>query len=171
MASAKAVNASLKMLSRVFAGVVDDAKVEVYAAALESLTDAQLAAATTIVIKSHTGEFIPPPAVLIKAVAPVAVAVDASSIIRKIEKLGTYSPHVGMIYPSVDRVRDELGETIAYAYASAGRDRVFSEDQTSRDIATREFSKAIGEAAARPIAALPIIGSEPSKPRLVRGDP
>jgi hypothetical protein len=170
VASVKAVAASLKLLARAFAGVVDDARVEVYNAALEDLTDAQLAAATTIVIKTHTGEFIPPPAVLLKAVAPVAVAVDASAIVRRIEKLATYSAHAGMIYPGVDQVRAELGETVAYAYAAAGGPRIFSENDTTRSIAEREFSKAITEAANRPQSALPIIGGEPPRPRLVSGD-
>ena len=165
MASIKAVGTSLKMLARAFAGVVDDARVEVYAAALEDLTDVELATATTIVIKTHTGEFIPPPAILRKAVAPAAIAVDAVSLVRQIEKLSVYNPNSGMIPPSAVIVREQLGEAVAYAYVAAGGPRIFADNQTTLDIATREFAKAMTEAATRPNAELPVIGGG-ERPRL-----
>jgi hypothetical protein len=114
-------------------------------------------AATTIVIKTHTGDFIPPPAVLRKAVAPAPVAVDAAAIIRHIEKLATYNPNVGMIYPPTSVVHDQLGEAVAYAYAAAGGRRLFAGDETGQSIAAREFQRAMAEAASRPMAALPLI--------------
>lgn len=168
MASVKAVATSLKMLGRAFAGTVDDAKVEVYHAALARLSDAELATATAHVIKTYTREFIPPPAILLEAVAPAATVVDAPSILRKIEKLGSYNPSVGMIYPHADTVRDSLGEAAAYAYVAAGGPRVFADDETTRSIASREFQRAFTEAANRPEAALPVLGVE-SRPLLESG--
>lgn len=170
MASVRAVATSLKMLGRAFAGVVDDAKIEVYHAALERLSDAELAAATAHVIRTYAREFIPPPAILLEAVAPAPVVVDAPSILRQIEKLGAYNPSSGIVYPRADIVRDKLGEAAAYAYVAAGGPRIFSENETTRSIAEREFAKAIAEAANRPQSALPIIGGEPSRPRLVSGE-
>ncbi|HTE46506.1 MAG TPA: hypothetical protein VK636_14740 [Gemmatimonadaceae bacterium] len=164
MATNRAVVASLAMLGRAFAGVVDEERVELYRAALEDLTDEQLATATALVVKSHTGEFIPPPAVVRKAIAPAATTIDAVGILRRIEKLAVYNPNVGMVYPRVDVVREQLGDATAYAYAAAGGPRVFSDNEVSRDIATREFQKALSDAANRPHADLPILGA-PTTPR------
>jgi hypothetical protein len=159
MASERAIGAALKLLGRAFAGVVDEARIEVYTAALEDLSDEELRTATTLVIRQHTREFIPPPAVLRKAIAPAPVAIDGAGIIRRIEKLATYNPNVGMIYPPTDTVREQLGDAAAYAYAAAGGPRLFSENETGRDIAVREFQRVMVEAASRPQALLPVIGS------------
>jgi hypothetical protein len=158
MASSEAVLSALKMLSRAFAGVVDAERVELYRVALGDLTDEEIVTATTLVIRNHTGEFIPPPAVLRKAVAPAPVVVDAHALIRQIEKLATYSPAAGMICPPTSVVREQLGDATAYAYAAAGGARLFSENETGRDIAAREFQRAMTEAASRPAALLPVIG-------------
>src|SRR5689334_22121732 len=81
MASRGAVTAALKLLSRAFSGDVDPARAETYAAALEDLSDDELARATTIVIKTYLGAFIPPPAVIIDAVKPIRATVDSTAII------------------------------------------------------------------------------------------
>ncbi len=164
MATSKAVLSALKMLSRAFAGVVDPERVELYRVALDDLSDEQLAAATVIVIRTHTGEFIPPPAVLRKAVAPAPVAIDVAGIVRQIEKLAAYTPGAGMQYPAVRTVREELGESVGYAYAAAGGARLFAEDATTRSIAAREFQRAMTEAVSRPATALPLIGAESCLP-------
>lgn len=163
MATNRAVAAALAILGRAFAGVVDEERVEVYCAALEDLSDAELAAATAHVVKTHTGEFIPPPAVLRKAVAPAPIAVDSVAVLRRIENLAVYSPQAGMIWPRGDVVLDALGEEVAYAYAAAGGPRVFSDNETSREIAIREFQKSLVEAVSRPGAKLLVVG-QPSPP-------
>lgn len=159
MASKRAVATALKMLGRAFAGVVDEPRIEVYAAALEDLTDEELATAATLVIRNYTGEFIPPPAVIRKAIAPAPVAVDAPSIIRRIEKLMTYNPNMGMLPPPTETVRTQLGEQAAYAYAAAGGPRLFSDNETTREIAARDFQRAMAEAVGRPQAPLPVLGA------------
>lgn len=158
MASKAAVVAALKLLGRAYAGVIDAAKVDVYHAALDDLTDADVQRAVAAVIKSHTGDFIPPPAVLRKAVAPAPVAVDADAILRRVEQLATYNAAAGTIYPSTATVEQQLGDAIGYAYASAGGPRVFSDNATTRDIARRDFQNALRDAVSRPDAALPVIG-------------
>ncbi len=50
-------------------------------------------------------------------------------------------------------MRQQLGDAIAYAYAAAGGTRVFSDNEVSRDIAEREFQKAMTEAVNRPVTA------------------
>jgi hypothetical protein len=159
MASKSAVFAALKLLGRAFAGTVDEPKADVYHAALEELSDEELARATTIVIKTHTSDFIPPPAVLIRAVAPARLAIDSGAIVRQIEKLAVYTPGGGMVYPPTCVVARELGTGVAYAYAAAGGSRLFSENDTGRDIAVREFERALSEASHRPAAELPLLGA------------
>lgn len=154
------------MLGRAFAGVVDEERIAVYCAALEDLSDEQLAIATAYIVKMHAGEFIPPPAVIRKAVAPAPVVVDAAAVIRQIAKLGTYSPHCGMIYPAINAVREALGDAVAYAYAAAGETRVFSESETTREIAAREFQRAMTEIVNRPEGALPILNGPRPDPAI-----
>ncbi len=168
MASKRAVAAALKLLARTFAGEVDEAKVALYYAALDDLTDEQLERAVTIVVRTETERFIPPPGVLRQAVAPAAPVVDAGRLLREISKLGTYNANVGWVYPSVERVRDELGEAVAYAYAGAGRERLFADSETTRDIAQREFERAVVEGTKRQWQGLPVLGAAPQLPRLSR---
>jgi hypothetical protein len=170
MASNRAVAASLKILGRAFAGTVDEARIQVYAAALEDLTDAELATATTLVVKSHTGEFIPPPAVIRKAIAPAPTVIDVDPVLRAIEKLAVYNPNAGMVYPPVAKVRDALGDAAAYAYAAAGGPRIFADSDTTRDIARREFRLALTDAVVRR-GSLHGLGADPERLLLAPPDP
>lgn len=168
MASEEAVMACLAVLGRAFAGTVDKARVDVYAAALEDLSDDELKAATTIVVKNHTGEFIPPPAVIRKAVT-AAPAVDTDEAIAFIRALSVYNPNVGMIRPAIETVR-QSSPMLGYAYAFAGGgDALFSENAVTADIARREFQRGLVEATAKPESALRITGS--SVPQLGEIDP
>jgi hypothetical protein len=159
MASKAAIMTALKMLGRAFAGTVDEARAEVYHAALVELSDDQVNRATEIVIETYTGAFIPPPAILINAVKPAPGVVDASAILRRVEKLGTYNPASGMIPPPIGRIAETLGERIAYAYSGAGGPLLFTENEVSRDIARREFQRLLTEAVNEPQKALPIFGA------------
>ena len=166
MASVDAVTVALKSLGRAFAGTVDAERIALYYAALDDIEDADLLRATAALIKTHTGEFIPPPSHIRRAAgANRPVAVDVAAVTRAIEKLGIYNPNVGMIYPDIGAVRERLGDAIAYAYASAGGTRLFADNDTTRDIATREFANAIADAANRP-GAFPILGSVNPMPLL-----
>ncbi len=167
MASKAMVAKCLAMMSRSFAGEVDDERVRLYHAAFDDLDDAQIERATTIVVRQWTGAFIPPPAVIRAAVAPAAPAVDAGALARRISKLGFYHP-TGWVYPRIDKVRDELGEVVAYAYAAAGRERLYAENDTTRDIAEREFEKSLIEGMKRAPNGLPVIGA-PAVPSLPDG--
>jgi hypothetical protein len=64
-----------------------------------------------------------------------------------------------MIPPNVGQVRDAFGDVIADAYASAGSHRVFSDDDTTRSIAERDFQKAAEQYAAMPDAPRPLLES------------
>lgn len=163
MASIKAVAACLAILGRAFAGTVDEARAEVYAAALEDLTDDELKAATTIVVKTHTGEFIPPPAVLRKAVTATP-SVNVDEAIALVRGLSHYNASVGMIRPSVNAVQ-QRSPMVAYAYALAGGgEALFSENPVTADIARRDFQRGLVEAMSKPESALRIAG--PAAPQL-----
>lgn len=169
MASLDAVGACLKMFARAYTGgVFDDGRVEVYAAALEDLTDEQLANATVRVIKSHERDFIPPAAVILAAARAERSAVDVGAVLNEIHRLAIYNPASGMIYPSVRAVRESLGDAVANAYADAGGTLVFSgPEDVGGQIARREFRQALNDAAVRgaPLPMLPMLG-HPAPPRL-----
>lgn len=144
MASEQAVMAALKTLARAFAGIVDGERVELYHAALEDVSDAQLAQATVKLVRTYAGEFIPPPAKIRAAIGMDQVAPsDVDATLSAIERLSIYNPHSGMIPPSVVRVREALGAAVAEAYAEAGAQRLFSENQTGREIARAAFAPAL----------------------------
>lgn len=136
MASRKVVLAALTLLSRAFAGEVSEERVDVYEAAWDDVTDQDLLAATTRVIKTHRGEFIPPPAIVRDAACP---PLDPARTIAAVVELGYNGPN-GFAGPAVFRVRDVLGDAIADAYASADPDRLFSENEAIRGAARREFA-------------------------------
>jgi hypothetical protein len=161
MASKRVIAQALKMLSRVFSGTVDELTVDVYCAALEDLTDADVERATAHVIRTVKSSFMPTPAVLREIVTPLRVVVDADSILRKIAKeLAHHSPTIGMSYPSTHAVETHFGPQIAYAYAAAGGpSRLYANDETSRDIAAREFQKALQQAAEQQHAMLPVLAA------------
>lgn len=140
MASRKAALAALTLLSRAFAGEVSGEKADVYAAAVEDLTDEQLMTATARVIKTRTDDFLPPPAVILEAAgANVEPVLDAERILREIEAAGTYTPS-GWSNLRERQVRERFGDVIADAYSEAGcGTRLFSSNETTRDIAFREF--------------------------------
>lgn len=155
MASSRAVADMLKILSRAFAGTVDKARIELYRVALDDVTDQQLGAAAIALVKTHQGEFIPPPAVIRAAVGVDRIAPsEVESTVHRIKALATYNAASGMIWPPVAIVRRELGAAVAEAYAAAGAQKLFSENETSRDIARREFGTALVEWTRRESAGL-----------------
>ena len=142
MASTKAVYASLTMLSHNFAGAVTEEKVALWKAALLEVSDEALAAAVPQVIATHKGDFIPPVAVIRDAAgANTPPSVDVEEIQKQISDLGGYNPHMGWVYPRVSLVREKLGDAIADAYAACGAQKLFSDEEIGRSIATREFRK------------------------------
>ena len=92
--------------------------------------------------------------------------IDAGKLLRQIEKLGGYSPTIGYQHPTPYTVRLALGDVIADAYATAGGHRCFSDDETTRSIAFREFQKAATEYAAMPEGVRPLLESGQLRPRL-----
>ena len=165
MATARGGEAALKLLATNFAGEVTVEKVKVWGAALGDVTDEQLGAAIPHIIKTHTGDFIPPVGVIREACgANDHAPIDTAAVIRRIDQLGEYSAHVGWCAPRVERVRAELGDAVADAYgAVGGGSRLFCDDETGRTIAERDFMLALrSETAAEERRALPS-GREPQR--------
>lgn len=141
MASRRAVATALAILAEGFGGTVSEAKAEVYYDALLDVADEDLGRAVRAVVRTYEGKFIPPPAVLRNAVgANDRPAIDSLAVVDAIQELVAYRPS-GLVFPSVDAVRRRLGSGIAQAYAVAGGARIFSSNETTRDIARREFAQ------------------------------
>lgn len=88
-----------------------------------------------------------------------APAIDTAALLRRISAIGTYNPN-GWIYPRIEAVRDALGDAVADAYAAAGAERCFAEDESvTQDIARRAFGKELDAAQklapTRPLLAAP----------------
>ena len=158
MATRKAVMATLTMLAREYAGTVTEEKADLWLAALEDVSDRVLALAVAKVIRTHTGGFIPPVALLREAAGANALPViDAERILRDIDRLGSHNPATGWQSPRVERVREVMGASVAAAYAEAGGpSRLFADSATTRDIAAREFAASLtAEVQIHGVAALP----------------
>jgi hypothetical protein len=79
-------------------------------------------------------------------------------VLRQISALGSYSPAAGWQYPRIEAVRDALGDAVASAYAAAGAERCFADDDTiTQDIARRAFATELGDTQRR----------DPTRPLLV----
>jgi hypothetical protein len=156
MANEEAIAASLKILGRAFAGDVDGERIELYRAALDDLTDSEIAKATILLVRTYDGVFIPPPAKIRAAVGADRVApADVDAVIRRIKALSVYTPASGMIAPGVAVVREKLGEAAAQAYAAGGAERMFRDgDEVGSDIARREFATVFADWSKRTAAGL-----------------
>ena len=157
MASRRAVLAALTMFSRAFAGDVGPERVDLYAVALDDVSDEALAAAVVRLVREHEGEFIPTPAAIRRAAgANVAPVVDVEAVVRKIDGLGSYNPNTGWCSPRVEVVRRAMGDAVADAYgAVGGPSRLYGGDETGRSIALRDFGRElVGQVEARGPAAL-----------------
>lgn len=142
MASPRAIRQLLAILAESFGGDVTAEKAVVYHDALSDLTDDEVGYAARFAQRNWEGRFIPPPAVLRNAVGVNAPAFDDAALIDEIQRLGEYSP-VGMRWPSVRAVRHALGGGIAEAYSRAGARSLFSDNETTRAIARRDFMTAL----------------------------
>ncbi len=94
--------------------------------------------------------FFPSPGEIAAMLTPRA-AVDLDRLLEAISDQGQRS-YSGFIYPRIERVRLVFGDAIASAYAFAGASRLWSNSETSRDIARREFREHLDTEAGPEIA-------------------
>jgi len=171
MATRRAVLASLTLFALTFAGDVSPARIDLYVAALDDVTDEQLGAATVRLVKTHRGEWIPVPAVIREAAGANALpAIDAGRLLREIDRLGEHNPATGWQSPSVEVVRQIKGDAVADAYAAAGGpERLFEGGATTREIAAREFAQEMAAQVKTRGAAALLPPAAPAVPQLAAG--
>jgi hypothetical protein len=145
MASKRAVASTLKALARNFAGEITTERVALYHAALQDVGDDALRHAAVRVVREYTGQFLPPVAVLRDAAGANhrMMLVDGEATLQAIARLGQTNQVGRWFPPYVETVRVTLGESIAIAYAAGGAGRLFADNETTRDIARRDFQKAL----------------------------
>ena len=146
MASRKQVTDSLMVLAANFSGAVTAEKVKLWVIALGDVSDADLCRAVAHVVKTYQREFLPPVAVIRAAAA--AGGTDAEALLCRIDLAGSYNPQTGWTPPRLEAVRQQFGDAVAEAYGLAGGgSRLFASNETTRDIAARDFAEALKAAA------------------------
>jgi hypothetical protein len=172
MASPRAIAAVLAYLHELYpTREIGVATSDAWALTFADWDDETLTACARSAAATPGRVFFPTPGEIAEQRAGVAPVVNGAAILRQIEKLSAYSPQAGLIAPPVVKVREEFGALAADAYARAGAHRCFSNDETTRSIAQREFQKALEEYAAQPTQTRPLIESGLECRRLADGAP
>ena len=120
-----------------------------YVTLSKSLTTEEFTAAAERVFAEYD-QFGFPPASVFLAYARGTPVFDTDALLREIMRHGYYLPTRGDMPPLVGTVRDAMGDVVADAYATVGSARLFSDDETTRSIARRDFTNALTEYAAMP---------------------
>ena len=146
MASKQAIATALKGMSANYGTALDPALPDIWMLALQDVEDADLLRAVGKIVA--TSEFFPRVASVRNALGLNRTEKpDVDGIVKRIWSLASYHPQYGTNPPSVGKVRDELGDTIADAYALVTPDRLFANSEVGRDIARREFAADLATAA------------------------
>lgn len=160
MASLEAVTTGLSLLQESFPTREITGKTgEVWKLLFADVDDAAFLSACTALAVEHGRTFFPTPGEIMALACPAPV-IDSADILTQIHDLGEYGP-TGWRYPSIAAIRAALGDQVGTAYIDAGGARVFADNETTRDIARREFEKALAASAKRP--ALTLIGAQEPK--------
>jgi hypothetical protein len=138
-----------------------------YVTLSEKMTTQQFEDAAREVFATYSGFAFPSLQTFLDNVS--APLVDVDYVLRRIHELGEYNAQVGWVLPSLARVRESFGPQVAEAYALAGAGRCYADTDTTRDIARREFGKAL-EAAQAKTPNQPLLGSV-RQPLLPSGAP
>jgi hypothetical protein len=85
-------------------------------------------------------KFFPSSGELMAAIRP-PVSIDTERLLEHIASIGIHTPQAGWLPPRAEAVRNRFGDAIASAYAFAGAGRLYSSNETGRDIARREFAE------------------------------
>ncbi len=146
MASELAIEKVMRILSRNFAGDVSVEKCKLYHAALHDVDDEQLERGVVRVIKEHRGEFIPPVAVIRDACgANARPALDVESLLTKIGRHGSQG-HTRWFPPRAETIAPHFPASVVRAYAEVGSTVLFSDNPLTREIAYRDFARALRSA-------------------------
>lgn len=146
MASKQAIGAAMLGLAANYNRDIAPELVGIWMKALHDVTDEQLDVSVQRIVAES--KFFPTVAeVREKAGANAQPLPDTDGILRRIRGLVTFDARYGESMPSVERVRDALGDAIADAYGFVGPRRleavVFGGSSVGVDIAAREFGSAL----------------------------
>jgi hypothetical protein len=148
MATKQAIATAIKGLSANYGTAPDPALPDIWMLGLQDVDDADLLRAVGKIVA--TSEFFPKVATIRNLLHRNRVEKpDVDGIISRIWSFASYHPVYGTHPPSVGKVRDELGDVIADAYALVTPDRLFANSEIGRDIARREFADDLTTAAAQ----------------------
>lgn len=142
MATERAVGIALATLLETFpTREITAQTVTVWTKVLADTNDDQLGRAILRLCRDSERRFFPTTGELfaeIQTEIPKPV-VDFEQIQHRISALGSYNPNIGWAYPSVEKVKESLGEAVGAAYGACGGRRLFADDEIGRSIAEREF--------------------------------
>ncbi len=146
MASREAIARGIALLHECFPSrPITDETGNAFALVFADTSDREFLTACANLAKQPGRVFFPTTGELQAALKPRA-PIDLDRLCDAISSLGEYNPNVGWIYPRTQTVIDRFGAAIGAAYAHAGCARIFSDNETSRDIARREFAGALDTA-------------------------
>jgi len=151
MASDEAISGALAFLHELFpTRAVGPATLDAWSVVFADWSDAQVHDCAVRAARETGRVFFPTPGEIIahRSVAPVR-ALDTEGLLKRIGALGSYDPRTGWCWPSLEKVRIEIGAAEATAYGLVGPSRLFSDTANTRDIAQRDFTRALGEAVGR----------------------
>lgn len=174
MATPKAIATGLSLMHEAFpTRDVTEKTNAVWALLFADVPDAPFVSACTALAVEHGRTFFPTPGEVMALAAP-APRVDIDGILASIHDLGEYGP-AGWRYPGIQSIREAMGDSVADAYAEAGGGRCFANADANglsvtRDIARREFEKALASASKLPTFTL-LPPSGPAPKRLSWGKP
>lgn len=173
MANPRAIAATLAYLHELYpTREIGAATSDAWAMTFVEWTDDELLEAAKRAACTPGRSFFPTPGeITALRLGDAPPVVNGAAILNQIEKLSAYSPQAGMVAPPVNTVREQFGPLAADAYATAGAHRCFSNDDTTRSIAQREFQKALEEYAAAPQLVRPVIESGVECRRISDGKP
>lgn len=134
---------------RVRVPLADNTNALYYVTLSKSLSTDGFREAAERVFAEYDGFGFPPPAAFL-ARAHGTPVFDVDALVRRIASASTYHPEQGDVAPLVATVREELGDVVADAYATVGSRALFATDETTRNIARRDFGKLLREYAAMP---------------------
>lgn len=152
MASEKAIATALATFAESYPNGKEITKrtLDVWRSVLETTSDEQLSRAVMRIVRDPERRFFPSTGEVFAAIAEDAKPVDHLTVIHRIEQLGYYDPKRGWVYPTVEMIREKLGNEVADAYAVAGGLRIFADEAkdgttTTRDIARRKLEDRLNE--------------------------
>lgn len=115
---------------------------QVWFALFRDVADDALLAAVFSVCNEPGRTFFPTPGDIRAYLAPPKPVINADEILNSIAGMSQYTPH-GYLHARPEQVRARHGAAVAIAYGQVGANRLFSDSETTRSIAERDFAIAL----------------------------